>query len=295
MRSRQLTTGQAAKLCAVTPDTILKWIRGGRLPARRTAGGHHRIDLRDLERLVPSIRTGMSRDVGDEARPEADFVLVREPANQGNVIVPRQGRHFRYCWEFNGGGRVMDGCRACAVYKMRAHRCYEVAALQTDVGHNGVFCEKTCAECEYFKKVHGQNTNVLVVTDDESLAGRLLAHAEDSGFNLRVADCEYSCSALVDTFRPDFVVVDCALGRNRSRDICDHVTADPRIPFVRVVLAGLPEELPEECNRDLFAQLDKPFDVEDISACIAATGRLVAGRGAEESAVGEGGDPSRPG
>jgi excisionase family DNA binding protein len=33
-----LSTGRAAELCSVTPDTILKWIKRGRLSGVRTAG-----------------------------------------------------------------------------------------------------------------------------------------------------------------------------------------------------------------------------------------------------------------
>ncbi len=59
MNSRMLTTGQAAKICSVTPDTVLKWIHSGALPARRTAGGHHRIDEQDLSRFAgPTTRKG---------------------------------------------------------------------------------------------------------------------------------------------------------------------------------------------------------------------------------------------
>ena len=39
MSERYLSTGQAAGICSVSPDTILKWIRSGKLPARKTAGG----------------------------------------------------------------------------------------------------------------------------------------------------------------------------------------------------------------------------------------------------------------
>ena len=51
MADRFLTTGEAAQICSVTRDTIFKWIRSGYLPARRTAGGHHRIDRNDLDKL----------------------------------------------------------------------------------------------------------------------------------------------------------------------------------------------------------------------------------------------------
>ena len=83
-----LTTGQAAKLCEVTPDTILKWIRKGRLRGVRTAGGHYRISLRDLQPHVCSDR--------QEDAPE------RMP-----VSVPRR----LYCWEYLSDKGVVRNVR----------------------------------------------------------------------------------------------------------------------------------------------------------------------------------------
>jgi excisionase family DNA binding protein len=46
---RYYSTSDAAEMCQVTTSSILRWIRGGKLKAALTAGGHHRIDGRDLE------------------------------------------------------------------------------------------------------------------------------------------------------------------------------------------------------------------------------------------------------
>ena len=43
MREETVSTGQAAKLCGVKPDTILKWIKKDKIYAFQTAGGHYRI------------------------------------------------------------------------------------------------------------------------------------------------------------------------------------------------------------------------------------------------------------
>ena len=196
--------------------------------------------------------------------------LVVSP--QPTVSAKADDRHFHYCWEFHGNGGLLNGCKECAVFKLRAQRCYEVAAIQANVGHNGVFCKNTCAECNYFKEVYGRDTNVLVVTNDGALTGNLKAMAEGQAFNLEVADCEYTTSAVVESFRPDFVVVDCGLGQEPSLAICNHLMEDPRIPFVRVILAAGQQDLPKECNKEVFAQLDRPFDIDDIGAVITATG-----------------------
>ena len=243
MASRFLTTGQAANRCSVTSDTVLKWIRSGRLPARRTAGGHHRIDERDLS-------------------------LVLRPSVER---VPAGGRHGRiqYCWEFNGNGTLLDGCRDCVVYRLKAQRCYEVARLAEVEGHSGLFCRESCDRCEYYARVRGQATNVLVVTDDAALVASLREGAGGAPFNLEIADCEYACSAAVDRFRPDFAVVDCSLGREAAEDICHHLAADPRIPFARVIVAASAGELSQLCETDVFARIERPFDIRHITACIA--------------------------
>ena len=244
MSSQFLTTGQAADILSVTPDTVLKWIRLGLLPARRTAGGHHRIDRRDL-----------------------DLVLAAVPSSHQYKAKTRQ-HSFEYCWEFYGNGDLPERCRGCAVYSMRAHRCYEVAKLAPESGHLKAFCERTCEECEYYRLVHEQSTNVLVVTDDKELTASLLRDAVSTDFNLEVADCEYAASLKIADFRPDFAVVDCSLGRRASGDIGRHLVQDPRIPSVRVVLAGTDDEFPEECDKEIFARMERPFGIREIDDII---------------------------
>ena len=63
MQAELLTTGKAARFCSVKPDTVLKWIKKGRLPAARTAGGHYRIEEQDL--LPPGSGHPGHQDAGD--------------------------------------------------------------------------------------------------------------------------------------------------------------------------------------------------------------------------------------
>jgi excisionase family DNA binding protein len=249
MSSNLLSTGQAASLLAVTPDTVLKWIRTGRLPARRTAGGHHRIALKDLELVAASSPTPLAAD------------------------APAHRRPFQYCWEFYGNGNLPEKCRGCAVYLMRAHRCYEVAKLAPQSGHLKAYCESTCEDCEYYRLVLEQRINVLVVTDDPALSARLMDGVGDADFNLAIADCEYDCSFKVTNFRPDFAVVDCALGHPASSDISQHLTQDPRIPSVRVVLAGRDDDFPGECDKEVFARMERPFGISEINEIIVGIGK----------------------
>jgi len=239
--SKMLTTGQAARHCAVTPDTVLKWIRAGRLRARRTAGGHHRIDERELERVL-----GAS-PVVEEGAPIDAFA---------------RSRSFRYCWEFNGDGELLDSCEDCPVYQMRAQRCYEVVRLAPETEPPQQFCTSSCADCDYYRQVHEQEINVLVVSDDKRMTQALETDARSANLNLVVTECEYDCSAVINDFRPDYAVVDCRLGAMRSRDICNHLSQDPRIPFVRVVMAAKEGQFPTSCDKEVFARIQWPFSVK---------------------------------
>ncbi len=247
--SEFISTGKAAALCSVTRNTIFKWIQSGHLAARRTAGGHHRIDRRDLERLLAGSERTLAND----------------------MHAPSKSR-YRYCWEYNGNGKVQEACLNCAVYELRALRCYEVAKLAPDVHHPKVYCDQHCEDCSYFQEMHGKRANVLVVTDDQVLSSALIAQADGARFNLEITDCEYNCSAIIDHFKPDFVIIDSNLGIRVSQQMSSHIMKDPRIPYVRVVIAGGKEAYPNECDRKVFARMTRPFDISNITECIYMTG-----------------------
>lgn len=236
-----LTTGQAAKLCMVTPDTILKWVKQGHIPSRRTVGGHYRIRRSDLTRFAP-------------------------PAKE---TAPGTKRHFQYCWEYNSQeGEPLPDCLRCVVYATRAYRCYELLKVAPEIGHGKLFCKKSCEACDYYQRVHREPTNVLVVSDNQVLTAALQRDAEHAPLNLRITDCEYAASAVVESFRPDYAIIDCSLGQERSRDIMLHLKQDPRIPYIRVILAAEDGEYPKDCEREVFARIETPFCLGDVTECI---------------------------
>lgn len=249
MVTKFLSTGQAAKVCSVTSDTILKWIRSGHLPARRTPGGHHRIDRHDLDQLMQSARAPRRSD------PHA-------------ADLPQP----RYCWEFKGGGTLIDACRECAVYELRAQRCYEVIKLEPDVGHRRVFCDTTCDDCDFFRHVHGQETNYLVVSNDQDLVVPLRRDASRAGINLQITDDQYACSAAIESFRPDYAVVDCALGARISANVTTNLAQDRRVPFVRIIHAGADGAFPDDCENVVFARISRPFGVDELTECALGAG-----------------------
>lgn len=240
-RQEFVSTGQAAEICSVTPDTVLKWIKAGKIPASRTAGGHFRIPRETLTSII---------DTGK--------------ISPGQELSPRT---FHFCWEYyEKNGDSCEQCRDCIVYRSRAKRCYEIGKIPTDTGHAHVFCQRTCDDCEYYRVVRGQRLNLLVITDQSELSQNLESQAGKTEFNLRLVDNEYQCSMVIESFRPDYVVIDNSLGKTRCRGFVKYLTEDPRVPYVKIILAGKIADMPSECNKMIFAVINKPFSIEELES-----------------------------
>ena len=210
-RDRQLSTGKVAKALSVTPDTVLKWIKSGRLPAIRTAGGHYRVAREEVDRLVTS-----------EPGPH-------EPASE---------RKFVHCWEFYGtDGCPSTKCLDCLVYRAQAIRCYEMSGLEVEAGYVGAHCTTSCEDCEYFRDVVRGRRKVLIVSECSDLRRRFREDGAASSLDVKFADSEYQCAATCGEFKPDYVVIDGALSTRARSSLCSHVAADPRIPGVTIILA----------------------------------------------------------
>jgi excisionase family DNA binding protein len=123
-----LTTGEAAAIFDVDPDTVLRWIKSGEIPAIRTPGGHYRI-----HRNV--FLTKMIKDTSLKEQKKTRSALS-------------------YCWEYHSEtGIIRDACKQCIVYKSRASRCYVLRDLPTPIGHAMLFCSESCNDCQYFKSI----------------------------------------------------------------------------------------------------------------------------------------------
>jgi excisionase family DNA binding protein len=48
---RLLKRSEVSKLLGVSPNTVTRWAREGRLPSQATLGGHHRFDSELVEEL----------------------------------------------------------------------------------------------------------------------------------------------------------------------------------------------------------------------------------------------------
>jgi len=95
-----ITTGEAAAIFNVDPDSILRWIKSGDIPAIRTPGGHYRINRSVfLTKMIEETET----------------------KEKSHPVLP-------YCWEFNSeSGKILQACKECIVYASRTGRCYELS------------------------------------------------------------------------------------------------------------------------------------------------------------------------
>jgi DNA-binding response OmpR family regulator len=140
-------------------------------------------------------------------------------------------------------------------------------------------CDTECSECDYYRLVSSQATNVLIVSE----SSRLLKDVEEAyrhpDFRVSFAGSEYEAATLIQEFRPDYVVVDCALGKRRTGKFCSNLFNDVRLPVTRIILSSRTPTVEDYCGWDVFGWIRKPFDYHHLKACIEGvpgsdTGRL---------------------
>jgi excisionase family DNA binding protein len=89
------STHEVARVCSVTPMTVIRWIEHGKLPAFKTVGGHRRIRGVDLAlfcrtRGIPVPDGGSSSILlvdADDARRRQTAAMLREEVDGEITIV----------------------------------------------------------------------------------------------------------------------------------------------------------------------------------------------------------------
>jgi len=80
------TTFETAKLCHVSPLSIINWVNAGRLPAFRTPGGHRRIRREDLIRFMRDNGMPLAEELRDgSGRPKV--LVVDDEASIREVLA----------------------------------------------------------------------------------------------------------------------------------------------------------------------------------------------------------------
>ena len=86
MKSKPVfTTFETAKLCHVSPLSIINWVNAGRLPAFRTPGGHRRIRREDLIRFMRESGIPLPEDLR-EGSGKSKVLVVDDEASIRDVL-----------------------------------------------------------------------------------------------------------------------------------------------------------------------------------------------------------------
>ena len=80
-RKEVFSTHEAARVCRVTPMTVIRWIEEGRIPAFKTAGGHRRILRADLLTFC------RARGIPVGGEPTARVLVIAPDAEVRETIV----------------------------------------------------------------------------------------------------------------------------------------------------------------------------------------------------------------
>jgi excisionase family DNA binding protein len=243
------TTSQAAKLLSVSADTVLKWVKASKITSYRTPGGHYRIPSEAVEALLPG------------KGPDSSIDGV--------------AKGFDFCWNFYADSdAVRDECRDCMAFRSKARRCYEMRDIPEEFGHLRLFCQSSCEDCKFYQLTHLQRRSVLVVSRHQRWLTDLVDQSADSVLKLETAHSEYECGALIEKFRPDFIVLDRSFGAARTRDICRHLIADDRIPFTRIILTSRLASWDDNCQQEVCGWIEKPFTIEQLGEFIEGNSLL---------------------
>jgi excisionase family DNA binding protein len=245
MSASMLTTGKAARLCSVKPDTVLKWIKKGRLRASRTPGGHYRVEEREVATLL-------AEEHEREHAWEDRAALCSRPMR---------------CWEYMNHSPGAE-CSDCMVYHVRAALCFRMCNMVRSNGHAKRFCTGVCQECPYYRRVHNLPTNVLVITADEALI-QDLARRQNESIDFRFARRGYDASAIVSVFRPAFVVFDEAVLESLGLALLEALASDRRTAGARILVAVRKSVVGFRLHSTaVYATVQEPFNADEIISLI---------------------------
>jgi len=117
------STGQAARYCFVTGDTIVNWIKSDSLSAQKTPGGQYRI-------LVTVL-----------------YAFMREH-DMNTALLEAEHNVRPLCMEFHCRRQKTLGCSECLVNRSGAQRCWELRGVLHDTDARPERCE----DCDYFRR-----------------------------------------------------------------------------------------------------------------------------------------------
>ncbi len=126
------TTNDIARICRVTRQTVINWIKSERLQAQRTPGHHRRIMRETLITFLEN--SGLDPSIVEDYEEEVQ-------------------KRLPFCWEYHAIGfssrNSTHRCEDCLVKRAQALNCYLIAD-KTDIAEQ--FCQTSCKDCRYYNR-----------------------------------------------------------------------------------------------------------------------------------------------
>ena len=125
-------------------------------------------------------------------------------------------------------------------------------------------------------------SRVLIADDEPNIVTSLVYLMTKSGYEVAVARNGEEALALVESFRPDLVLLDVMMPRRSGYDVCRQMRERPEWRGIKIVMLsakGREAEVSKGLSLGADAYLTKPFSNRDLIARVA--GLLAAGGGAD--------------
>lgn len=120
--------------------------------------------------------------------------------------------------------------------------------------------------------LNGDKIKILVVDDEVSLTQLIKKSLQNTKiFQIETANSGFIAGAKLESFKPDFVVLDIFLGDMDGREFFDHIQDHPELNKVRVI--GITGKLSQDeiqplLDKGFSAFLQKPFNMNILKETI---------------------------
>lgn len=283
------STHDVARICSVTPMTVIRWIEDGRLPASRTAGGHRRVQRSDLDAFC-RLR-GIAFDPQNTGKKRI-LVAIVDPEEREAIAAAARGFSAEVLVEVASdgieAGRLIASSRPqLLIVDERAPGAdvRDVAArLKTDASvgpleivifgpppegdlartlrsHGVSAClRRPCDPVALRSAIRAalgmdveqpsRRARVLVVDDDPLLLRAVRRDLERRGLEVIVCEKGYDALLLVGSVKPDLVLLDIHLPDIDGIEVARRVRARPETAGVELV--AITGSLDERVRRKLL-------------------------------------------
>lgn len=113
---------------------------------------------------------------------------------------------------------------------------------------------------------------VLIADDEPNIVTSLEFLMHKCGYEVRVAGSGEEALALVESFRPDLVILDAMMPMTSGFEVCRRIRSNPALQAVKVMMLsakGRDADVGEGLASGACAYVTKPFSTKELMATVA--------------------------